>query len=103
MNKRGRELARIGDELVVGGDLAGDGVVGEHALGARHLLHLEAHGVGVLEHDGDEVAERDAAALLHRDDRGAELVALALVGAVVDDVVDGELPHGRSSLVVRFR
>ena len=25
--------------------------------------------------------------------RGAELVALALVRAVVDDVVDGELPH----------
>ena len=51
----------FGDELVVGLDLVGDGLVGEHALGPRHLLHLEAHGVGVLEHDGDDVTERDPA------------------------------------------
>ena len=33
----------------------------------------------------------------------AELVALAFVGAVVDDVVDGELPHGVTPLVLRDR
>ena len=49
--------------------------------------------VRYLEHEGHEVAERDAATSLEADDVGAEVVALALVGAVVDDVVDGELPH----------
>ena len=34
------------------------------------------------------------AALLEGDDVGAELLALALVGAQVGDVVEGELAHG---------
>ena len=45
-----------------------------------------------------QIAERDTPTALHRDDARAELVALALVRAVVDDVVDGELPHGSTDL-----
>ena len=44
---------------VVDVELGLDGLVGEHALGPRHLLDLEADRVAVLEHEGDERADTD--------------------------------------------
>ena len=94
--QRGRELALVRNELVVRRNLIGDRIIGEHPLCTRHLLDLPAHGVRVLEHDGDEIADRDTPPALHLDDVRAEIVALLLVRAVVGDVVDGQLLHSSS-------
>ena len=55
--------------------------VAQHAFGARHLLHLPPHRVGVLEHDARYRPERNPAAALEVDDVAPEVVALALVRA----------------------
>ena len=70
--QRARQLAGVGDQLVVGLDLVRDLLVAQHPLGARHLLHLPAHRVGVLEQDREDRSERDAARALHLDDARAE-------------------------------
>src|SRR4029079_14382220 len=90
---RAGELARFGDEVVVGVDLVLDLLVAQHPLGACHLLDLPAHRVGVLEHDRHERSDRDAARLLQLDDAAAEFGTFAFPGAHVDDVFDGELAH----------
>src|SRR5262245_20165337 len=94
--QRARELVRRRDELVVRLDLLLDLLVGEHALDACHLLDLKAHRVRVLERDRQEVAELDAATLLHRNDVPPELGALTFVLAQVLDVVERQLSHGDS-------
>ena len=91
--QRARQLAGVGDQRVVGVDLVRDLLVAQHALGASHLLHLEAHGVGVLEHDRHQITERDPTPPLQRDDARPELGTLPLVRTMVDDVGDGELPQ----------
>ena len=80
-HQRPRELARVGDELVVGLDLVRDLLVAQHPLGARHLLHLPAHRLGVLEHDRHDRPERDPARPLQLDDAPPEVVTLTLVRA----------------------
>src|SRR4029077_351965 len=74
-------------------DLMCDLLVAQHALSASHLLDLEAHRRGVLEDHRHDVAQRDPAALLHRDDLRPKRLALALVLAQIFDVVVGELAH----------
>jgi hypothetical protein len=72
-------------------------LVGQHSLDARHLLDLEPHRVGVLEGDGEEIAELDPAALLHLDDAAPELLAFPLVFPQILDVFESELAHHHSS------
>ena len=66
-----------------------DGLVADELLGPGHLLDLEPDRVAVLEQQRDHRPDVDPAPLLERDDLGAELGPLALVGAQVADVVDG--------------
>ncbi len=69
----------LGDQRVVDVELGLDRFVREHPLGPGHLLDLEAHGLAVLEHEGDDGPDRDASHPLELDDLPAELVTLALV------------------------
>ena len=65
--QRGRQLARVGDQLVVGLDLVRDLLRRCSMRSARAISWTwKRIVVGVLEHDRHEVAERDAAPLLER-------------------------------------
>ena len=81
------------DQLVVDVDLLADLVQVTDALGPQHLLYLEDHRGPVLEHQRDLVPHRYPPVLLEIDDLAAERVALLLVGAGADDVVQRDLFH----------
>jgi hypothetical protein len=91
---RGRELAGLRDQRVVGAQLGLDAFVGDDLLDASHLLDLPAHRVAVLEHERAQLANRHAPARFQSKDALLERAALALVGAQVGDVGERELARG---------
>src|SRR6185295_11045980 len=76
----GFPVAPVGNQRVVGVELALDAALLEDALDAQHLLHLVADGELVLEQQRDVGAEVERAILLVLEDAGAERAALARVG-----------------------
>src|SRR4249920_1984843 len=73
------EIAPVGNERIIGLELAADAVLLEDPFDSQHLLNLIADGQLVLECEGDVTAELDLAVLLVRDHARAEIVALPRV------------------------
>ena len=96
--ERRAQLTGLGNHRVVGAQFFHHAFVGDGALDAQHLLNLVVHRRAILEGNRHDGAEVQATATLHFDDLVATLFAHTLIGAVVENVVEGELAfagHGR--------
>ena len=91
-------VASVGDQRVVGGQLLGDSLGFEDALGAQHLLDLVLHREPVLEQPHGVGTHRDLAVLLVRHDARAKLVALARVAFQGQQIRLVQLPHCRAHI-----
>jgi hypothetical protein len=92
-----RQLTPPEQQRVVDGQLLGDLVVVDDALGAEHLLDLEPHGLVVLEDERQVAADADPAIGLERDDRLASRRAHLLVVVQVQELGGGDGSHAASS------
>ena len=91
--ERRGELALAGHELVVDVELVLERLRLADALDARHLVHLPAHRLAVLEDEGDAVADGDPARALVLDQRRAERLAHRLEALERGQVVERERLH----------
>jgi hypothetical protein len=69
------QLAAVGNQRTVGGDLRANAVFFEDALGAQHFLDLVAHRHLIFELQGEMLAQADGTRFLVCHDIGAKFLA----------------------------